>query len=255
MLDAGYNRPGHHMRSERVRRSKEAAPTEPRAPPRAPSRAGPRTLLLQVIRQGTMARDSALVRQSSRSRSGSGALRARAAPRALHCRSVVGWLGGGRCAGAPRDPDLPIGELTEHDQEFLAGRTVRCGDACECADGSRSLASWTRAASLPHAPRQGEPTSSSPEDAQFECVPFAGLGESCEGFTLPWSFEQCDPSLVCDNRQFIADAPGICHGVTRGNEQACILVDFVGVLPCFVTCFLDAAPSTSLGTLHHSEVA
>lgn len=37
------------------------------------------------------------------------------------------------------------------------------------------------------------------------------LGESCNGFTLPWFYERCEPVLVCDTPEFIADAPGIDH--------------------------------------------
>ncbi len=148
-------------------------------------------------------------------------------------------------------------DLTEHDREFLRGRTVCCGDECQCADGSAPVACFVDPCSVAPACseavecvanycggcnaefydasgyavcqgasscvadadcpadqwcRQAPPEDpASPSDPRFECVPFAFAGESCEGFTLPWDFDQCEPSLVCDHRPFIADAPGICH--------------------------------------------
>lgn len=38
------------------------------------------------------------------------------------------------------DYNLPLGELSDHDREFLDGRNVCCGDQCECADGSVPVA-------------------------------------------------------------------------------------------------------------------
>jgi len=52
---------------------------------------------------------------------------------------------------------------------------------------------------------------SEPDEPVGECVPFAGAGDSCEGFTLPWFFERCAPGLVCDTPDFVADAPGTCR--------------------------------------------
>ena len=43
-----------------------------------------------------------------------------------------------------------------------------------------------------------------------ECVPYQQSGDSCGGFTLPWLYEQCDPSLTCVTDPFIADIPGVC---------------------------------------------
>jgi eight-cysteine-cluster-containing protein len=36
--------------------------------------------------------------------------------------------------------NLPAADLSTHDREFLAGRTVCCGDSCRCADGSEPVA-------------------------------------------------------------------------------------------------------------------
>lgn len=45
----------------------------------------------------------------------------------------------------------------------------------------------------------------------YECAPFVGEGARCEGFTLPWLYERCEPSLVCDTPDGVADATGICR--------------------------------------------
>lgn len=42
------------------------------------------------------------------------------------------------------------------------------------------------------------------------CVPFAGPGESCEGFVLPWFRERCEPGLQCVPSEPTGDVPGTC---------------------------------------------
>lgn len=37
------------------------------------------------------------------------------------------------------DYNVPFANLSTHDNEFLAGRTVCCGDSCECVDGSEPV--------------------------------------------------------------------------------------------------------------------
>lgn len=49
------------------------------------------------------------------------------------------------------------------------------------------------------------------ESGEYSCVPFVGEGEGCNGFTLPWLYERCEPGLTCDTPDFIADAPGTCR--------------------------------------------
>lgn len=57
---------------------------------------------------------------------------------------------------------------------------------------------------------EAEPEAELEAEPRFECVPFVGEGESCNGYTLPSSYEQCEPGLVCDTPDYIADATGIC---------------------------------------------
>lgn len=55
------------------------------------------------------------------------------------------------------------------------------------------------------------------DEPRFECVPFASEGERCNGFTLPWAHERCEPGLTCDTPDFVADAPGICRRSCEGD--------------------------------------
>ncbi len=55
------------------------------------------------------------------------------------------------------------------------------------------------------------------EEGLMACVPFVGEGVSCNGFTLPWFFERCQPGLVCDTPELIADAPGVCRTQCASN--------------------------------------
>lgn len=48
------------------------------------------------------------------------------------------------------------------------------------------------------------------EFGDSECTPYVQEGDSCGGFTLPWLYEQCEPSLVCTTDPFIPDLPGVC---------------------------------------------
>lgn len=49
------------------------------------------------------------------------------------------------------------------------------------------------------------------DPADRECKPFAAIGDSCGGFTLPEFVEACEPGVECVNTNpFIADAPGTC---------------------------------------------
>lgn len=57
------------------------------------------------------------------------------------------------------------------------------------------------------------------ESGAMTCVPFAQAGESCNGFTLPWYYEQCAPDLVCDVPDYVADAPGVCRFACQDNSE------------------------------------
>jgi eight-cysteine-cluster-containing protein len=75
-----------------------------------------------------------------------------------------------------------------------------CQAASECStDADCAAGEWCRPI-----------IDSEPGAATNECVPFAGAGAFCEGFTLPWFFERCAPGLVCDTPDFVADASGTC---------------------------------------------
>jgi hypothetical protein len=43
------------------------------------------------------------------------------------------------------------------------------------------------------------------------CRPYAQVGESCEGFTLPQYRNVCDPSLTCVFSEPTHDVPGVCQ--------------------------------------------
>lgn len=51
------------------------------------------------------------------------------------------------------------------------------------------------------------------------CVPFAGEGDSCGGFTLPSAQERCLPELTCDLPEFVADVPGRCRSRCDSNDD------------------------------------
>src|SRR5690606_17780540 len=58
--------------------------------------------------------------------------------------------------------------------------------------------------------RQADPGAAEPPVEVYECVPFVGAGDSCNGFTLPWIFERCAEGLVCDPVEPTGDLPGVC---------------------------------------------
>jgi hypothetical protein len=57
------------------------------------------------------------------------------------------------------------------------------------------------------------------QDGGNECVPFVGEGKSCNGFTVPWLYERCEPHLTCDTPPFVADAPGVCRSSCKSNAD------------------------------------
>jgi hypothetical protein len=58
--------------------------------------------------------------------------------------------------------------------------------------------------------REAQPTGAETE-VRRECVPFAGEGETCNGFTPAWLYERCGPGLFCEVPEDLVDAPGICR--------------------------------------------
>jgi hypothetical protein len=150
------------------------------------------------------------------------------------------------------DYNLPLDELSPHDQEFLSGRNVCCGDDCQCADGSSPVACFADPCSVTPACAEAatcianycggcnaefydelgnavcqtadacQTDSDCPADEWCrqadpnvsegsECVPFVSAGQSCNGFTPAWLYEQCGPGLLCDTPDFVADANAICR--------------------------------------------
>jgi hypothetical protein len=43
-----------------------------------------------------------------------------------------------------------------------------------------------------------------------ECTDYVGAGDTCEGYTLPWYFDRCEPGLQCVTDPQIPDLPGVC---------------------------------------------
>ena len=81
----------------------------------------------------------------------------------------------------------------------LFGHAV-CEDPSECqTDADCPQGTWCRQAQ----------TSENVE--LYECAPFVGEGARCHGFTLPWLYERCEPSLTCDTPDGVDDATGICR--------------------------------------------
>ena len=92
--------------------------------------------------------------------------------------------------------DRPAAELTPQDVAFLNGRTVCCGDACSCADGSQPVQCFV------------DPCSVAPECSEGECVAnycggcnaefYDERGERvCEGPTACKSDADCDADSWC----------------------------------------------------------
>ena len=58
------------------------------------------------------------------------------------------------------------------------------------------------------------------------CVPFASEGDSCGGFTLPWTFERCGSGLQCASVDpLLVDAPGICRR-SCANSSECDMAQY-----------------------------
>jgi hypothetical protein len=88
------------------------------------------------------------------------------------------------------------------------GRAV-CQDPSECkSDADCPQGSWCREA-------QSDGTS----EPSYECAPFVGEGSRCEGFTPPWLYERCEPTLSCDKPDGVADATGLCRRSCSGNKD------------------------------------
>lgn len=87
-----------------------------------------------------------------------------------------------------------------------------CTSDADCGAGE-----WCRQAAPPLVEASGADGAASTDD--LECVPFVGEGSSCGGFTLPWAFERCEPGLVCDAPDFIADAPGVCRSPCESSAE------------------------------------
>jgi hypothetical protein len=85
-------------------------------------------------------------------------------------------------------------------QFFLPARAAasQCQSDVDCGAGT-----WCR-------PRQA---------GGKECVPFVGEGKACEGFTVPWLFQRCEPRLRCDLPELIADAPGVCRSQCKSSAD------------------------------------
>jgi len=56
------------------------------------------------------------------------------------------------------------------------------------------------------------------EGGASECVPFVSEGESCNGFVLPWTREQCEPGLICVPSEPTGDVPGTCATCNYNGE-------------------------------------
>lgn len=81
------------------------------------------------------------------------------------------------------------------------GRAVCQGESACARDADCPSGEWCRQTA----------SSSASSTPAYECVPFVGAGSRCNGFTTPSNYERCQPNLVCDTPDFIADAPGICR--------------------------------------------
>jgi hypothetical protein len=83
-----------------------------------------------------------------------------------------------------------------------------CEDPSECkTDADCPQGSWCRQAQ------------SSDTEPVYECAPFVGEEARCEGFTLPWLYERCEPGLTCDAPDGVEDATGICRKHCESNRD------------------------------------
>jgi hypothetical protein len=46
-----------------------------------------------------------------------------------------------------------------------------------------------------------------------------GQGARCNGFTPAWLYERCEPGLICDLPDHVADAPGICRSGCESDKD------------------------------------
>jgi hypothetical protein len=81
--------------------------------------------------------------------------------------------------------DRQVSELIEHDREFLACRTVCCGDACSCADGTQPVACIV------------DPCSVAPACDEGKCV-----ANYCGG--------RCNAEFYNAMGEAVAEAPSAC---------------------------------------------
>ncbi len=111
---------------------------------------------------------------------------------------------GGECAGQSCNADevcLPPpgcragADCSNVCSGYCVAPDSECASDADCEDGS-----WCRF-----------------EGAGSRCAPFAGEGESCEGFTLPERFERCAPPLVCDLQDPTGDAGGFCRSICESS--------------------------------------
>lgn len=100
-------------------------------------------------------------------------------------------------SGRAREIDPEIGPTLFGSQFFIPQASVSCKSDADCSEGE-----WCRQTEM----------------GGQECVPFAAAGQSCNGFTLPWYYEQCAPELVCDVPDYVADAPGVCRVPCKDNS-------------------------------------
>jgi hypothetical protein len=102
--------------------------------------------------------------------------------------------------------------------------------------------------------RQAQPVNPS-DPATYACVSFSGDGERCGGFRPAWTFERCEPSLVCDVPDGTADAQGIC-GLPCKISLDCPADQYCGgdhICSADSTCENDADCNASGNTYAHSE--
>jgi len=84
-----------------------------------------------------------------------------------------------------------------------------CEGPTECkSDADCAADAWCR-----------EVKSDGTTEPSYACVPFVGEGARCNGFTLPWMYERCEPHLTCDTPDYVADAPGVCRRSCERSED------------------------------------
>lgn len=154
------------------------------------------------------------------------------------------------------DYNRVFSDLTDSDLKFLYSRYNCCGGVCACTDGSdpvhcfvdpcqvstcdvdgaRCVANYCGGCNAEWYDPMGAPVCLGDAACQTdedcapdawcrpdqggtgECVPFAGPGDTCEGFVLPWTRQRCEPDLVCVPREPTGDVPGICAACEYGGQ-------------------------------------